>query len=980
MKRHFKRILAILLLSALLGTGASAALAEEGKGPVSLAKQCVYENANERKIHYTRLCDNDPETYLQTRYVFEAEEWISVRWTDAPVDFVYFEWTDNTGVAPAPFTVELLDADGEVKTSYEGEPYWNNGVAIEAGVKGVRLIPHATAELCTLIPYSGGAPENYHPWQPTVDKADFLVVAMHPDDDTLFMGNVIATYGAEHGMHGTVLYMGTRERVRRTEALNGAWIMGQRTYPLMAGLPDIPMRLRKDYQNDFLQEDVERMLVQYLRRVKPEVVVSHDDNGEYGHWQHIILAAAMRNAVVFAADGTYDPESAAQYGVWQVKKLYLHLAEENPIFISATVPLAAFGGRTGCEIAQEAYACHQSQRLWNHLCNNQDENSLERFGLVYTTVGTDTGLNDLFEHIDPATVSGVIRTAEPTEAPTEAPTETPAPVEAESTPTPTEASTEAPRTEPEQEPEKPVKPDRTAGFLIAGALTLCAFVLLLIGILTKRNGRADHKGLRITLWIAAAVLLLCGAAVLAYTLLQPMREAVPAATPEPTASVTSLTVRSEDDLPALSENASIRTVTVEAGALTNERIAELVRRYPDVAFTYAVRVGDGFVPQDAETVACGDGVALEDVQAALPLLKALKTVTLGACAPERIERAIDLLSPVGLDYTVLVCGTEAEPDAETLDLSEAEELSADALLSALPLLPKLKTVDLGTDTDPDLVAALLDVDTGLSFRYAYTFDYCGRTLSESTETLDLTGVPVTDLDELKTAFARLPKLKHVEMAGCGIPDAEMAALRDEYPELGIVWEISLGFWGKVRTDATAFTTRSSKRPDEMKYRLTTETVQPIQYCTDLVALDLGHQQIEDISCLKSLTKLKVLILADNKISDISALAYMPDLVYVELFMNRISDLTPLSGLRHIKDLNLCTNRISDLTPLYSLTSLERLWYSNNKYTKADHDALQAQLVNCICNRTVWQETDDGWREHERYFWMIDFFKDSPRYR
>ena len=55
------------------------------------------------------------------------------------------------------------------------------------------------------------------------------------------------------------------------------------------------------------------------------------------------------------------------------------------------------------------------------------------------------------------------------------------------------------------------------------------------------------------------------------------------------------------------------------------------------------------------------------------------------------------------------------------------------------------------------------------------------------------------------------------------------------------------------------------------------------------------------------------------------------------------------------------------------------WYSNNKFTKKDHEALQQQLPNCICDRTVWQETEHGWREHERYFWMRSFFEDCPRY-
>lgn len=246
--------------------------------------------------------------------------------------------------------------------------------------------------------------------------------------------------------------------------------------------------------------------------------------------------------------------------------------------------------------------------------------------------------------------------------------------------------------------------------------------------------------------------------------------------------------------------------------------------------------------------------------------------------------------------------------------------------------------------------------------------------------IDLSGVPLQDATELDKLLGQLPAVQRVDMVGCGLSDESMAALCDAHPTVKFVWEISLGYWGKLRTDATAFTMRSSKSADEMKYRLHTEDIQMLRYCTELVALDLGHQQIEDISALAPLTKLQVLILADNKISDLTPLEGMQELVYLELFMNRIVDVSPLAKLQNLKDLNLCTNRIEDPSPLAALGKLERLWYSNNKYSYQAHLALAEQLPNCICNRTVWDETADGWREHERYFWMRSFFEGAPRYK
>ena len=301
MKRRLNIKIALALALVLLCMSVPSARAEERKEPVNVSKSCEYKSS--KKAKYLKDFVTNPDT----KYAQEIlkNEWVSISWKDEPVDFVYYAWTDDKGVTPPPYTIALLDESGGVLEEREGEPYWDNGVEIGSGVHGVRIRPAADAHLCTLMAFSGGAPSDYHPWQPTPEKLDFLVIAMHPDDDTLFMGNMIPTYGAERGLTGSILYLATRARVRRTEACNGAWIMGLRTYPVMAGLADISIKNKEKYEKNFRLPDVERTLVRYLRKLRPEVVITHDDNGEYGHWQHQIVAAAMRRAVVDAADPAY---------------------------------------------------------------------------------------------------------------------------------------------------------------------------------------------------------------------------------------------------------------------------------------------------------------------------------------------------------------------------------------------------------------------------------------------------------------------------------------------------------------------------------------------------------------------------------------------------------------------------------------------------------------------------------------------------
>ncbi len=260
------------------------------------------------------------------------------------------------------------------------------------------------------------------------------------------------------------------------------------------------------------------------------------------------------------------------------------------------------------------------------------------------------------------------------------------------------------------------------------------------------------------------------------------------------------------------------------------------------------------------------------------------------------------------------------------------------------------------------------------------YELYGVEVAADAEELSLEGIELSDTIELEILLPMLPKLSRVTMCGCKLSDDDMASLADAYPDIKFVWEISLGYWGKLRTDATAFSTRSSKSADELRYRLESDDIVMLRYCTELVALDLGHQHIEDISPLKSLTKLQVLILADNWISDLTPLAGMQELSYLELFINRIEDVSPLAELKNLEDLNLCSNRIEDISPLSELKNLKRLWYSNNKYSLESHNALAEAIPSCRCNRTVWDATADGWRETDRYFWMRVFFEGAPRYK
>ena len=168
---------------------------------------------------------------------------------------------------------------------------------------------------------------------------------------------------------------------------------------------------------------------------------------------------------------------------------------------------------------------------------------------------------------------------------------------------------------------------------------------------------------------------------------------------------------------------------------------------------------------------------------------------------------------------------------------------------------------------------------------------------------------------------------------------------------------------KIRPGMTAFSTLKGRQDP----RYTAEDVAgPLtQYCPDLLALDLGHNDVSDLSFLRAWPKLRRLIVVDSKtpITDISPLAELEDLEYVELFMQNITDISALEGKTHLIDLNLAHNDITDLTPLHSCTGLKRLWISYNRHLpESQIKAFQKAVPDCRVVNNEWNSTGRGWRE------------------
>ncbi len=393
-----KRILCFFLTMLFLLPSARGALAA-GKSAM-LNSQCTLDWKGFCN-HPTRLTDNSYKSGAD----LHAGSKGGIYWTeDVPVGVVYWEWI----VPPDECRYTFYDKDRQPMTA---------SVRYREGDRGYLLVPEGAygVTLEVVQGYNGGAcrltewhvydaanlPKNIHLWEPAPEKCDIMLVVAHSDDELVMMGGIIPTYAAERGMRVQVVYCYVPEQDRHGEALNGLWFSGQRTLPVFFVIEN-KSRLR------FAEK-----LTREIRRFKPEVVITHDIWGEYGRLQykkplttgHGLISKNCREAVEASPDETKFPQSAAEYGVWQVKKFYIHLYDQNQMVMDFDTPLSFFDGKTAFEIAQEAYAFHKSQRSYWLDVLRSNQYDCRKYGLYATTVGEDVAKNDFLENIPPECLS-----------------------------------------------------------------------------------------------------------------------------------------------------------------------------------------------------------------------------------------------------------------------------------------------------------------------------------------------------------------------------------------------------------------------------------------------------------------------------------------------------------------------------------------------------------------------------------------------
>lgn len=248
----------------------------------------------------------------------------------------------------------------------------------------------------------------------------------------------------------------------------------------------------------------------------------------------------------------------------------------------------------------------------------------------------------------------------------------------------------------------------------------------------------------------------------------------------------------------------------------------------------------------------------------------------------------------------------------------------------------------------------------------------GMEYMSDTEELDISGTDASVLD-MNGFLDQMTGLKRITMKNCGLDNDGYAALQDAHPDVRIIWDIRVKTY-TIPTDSVGF---SALLGNQYQARLYDSDTKYLKYCRDMVALDLGHHFVADLSFLQYMPNLRILILVDNysptgsgiRLQDISALKYVPHLRYLELFANNIEDMSVLAELKELEDLNICYNPVRDAAPLRDLPHLQRLWVYNTNIPAAEIQELREIYADAKVITSGTGSVDQGWRDGAHYWAM-----------
>ena len=360
------------------------------------------------------------------------------------------------------------------------------------------------------------------------------------------------------------------------------------------------------------------------------------------------------------------------------------------------------------------------------------------------------------------------------------------------------------------------------------------------------------------------------------------------------------------------------------------------------------------------------------------IIISLSAVFLSACGSTETEaEAKELLTPPPeeeLQRFELPNGRTVKEDATHMSVPGLLSQDLEEFCRILDSMPNLNYVNLGNEDPEESSLTPEDVyyliENYPQIKFDYVFNVFGREISLDDDYLDLNHLQMDDNGKkLEGVLKCLRSLSYLDMDFCGVDNSVMERIRSEYPEAEVEWRIWFGENYSVRTDCERIL---ASNPDLEV--LSGNDLEVLKYCTKVKYLDIGHNEITDVSFLAYMPELYACIISINPWVDLSPISACTKLDYLEINDSSCQDLSPLASCTSLKHLNLCNlGEVTGWDALLNLDSPERIRIGI--YTKIDDEslaALKSAFPDCDINTEAADSDLSDWR------WITDPIR-QPRY-
>lgn len=434
-----------------------------------------------------------------------------------------------------------------------------------------------------------------------------------------------------------------------------------------------------------------------------------------------------------------------------------------------------------------------------------------------------------------------------------------------------------------------------------------------------------------------------------------------------------------------------------------EGLLFLKQQRPDIQVKYWVSIGGTSYADSAMQISL-NGITQEEL-ALLPYLPRLNTVTLTGGDPELLRQLQSYCREAEVAVRLLIQGELVPDSAPVLEIHGI----TDEEVNLLYLMDQLWVLHL---TEPEADGKTLVQLRQNLVKTAVTWEktVLGQTFSQDAREIDLTEIislgagqppgartayqcgmeygiqgtveavpssikllehcPLPDktadtnqlIRELESAMEYFPEAEKLVLCGSILDNEAMAAFRQRQAEhYSVVWTVRCGKIA-TRTDATFF------MPVKYHvYYLNDTEAYNLRYCPEMIAVDIGHMMVSDVSFVEFMPDLQYLILAHTAVRNIEPLRSCKNLKFLELDHTGVLDFTPLTECTALEDLNIGMTW-NDVTPLKDVTWLKNLWMIHRDKSALELiDALPDTNIVCFGTATV----DSGWRDLPNYYAMRD---------